>query len=142
MKYCTHETVPDYPAISACNTAATIKINGIKQTIHVCKTEITGYENLKKDITSKMGEAVELQHQFVVTDGLINDARLNIDMTGCDKCMDGLISTYEGMISDCNNELDVWNAKLAQAEADLVQAEAEKEKCKNITKTVTVCSEY
>lgn len=138
---CSDVSVPDYPAINACHSAADIKIKGIKQTIHVCKTEISGYENLKKDITVKMGEAIELQHQFVITDGLINDARLNIDMRGCDNCMEGLIKTYEGMIVDCNHELDVWNAKLAQAEKDLVQAESDKQKCNFITKTVRVCTD-
>ena len=70
---------------------------------------------------------------------MMASSNINGDFTGCNNCLNQLVSTYNNMLQDCSTQKTNWNNKKTEAESALAQAEADKAQCATLTKTVLVC---
>jgi hypothetical protein len=115
--HCTPTQVIDSEA-----TAAAIEEceNAWQAEVDECNSQISQYQDLKNEIKQKIEEANALHGEFTANAGVLASANVthpDTNLAGCENCMDSLVTAYDGMMSQCDSEIESWQAKKAQAEA-------------------------
>ncbi len=113
--HCEWQTVVDWPATNA-------KIAECERQwqseVDECNSQIQQYAALKKELNSKITEAKALNTTFNGNTEKLNAANIKhpaTNLSGCIECVDNLISTYNNMVSQCDSEINDWQAKKSQA---------------------------
>ena len=115
--HCTNTKVVDRvetdKAIKACEDAWQAEVDE-------CTAQIEKYQQLKEEIGKKRDEASALQSEFHNNGTILKGANVNhpdTNLSGCETCLEDLMTAYDEMSAQCDSEVSDWGDKKAAAEA-------------------------
>jgi hypothetical protein len=116
----TNYVVTCWTVVDEAATAAKIAEceNGWQAEIETCDAQIDAYKSLKDNLNDKIKEAEALKSEFGTNTEKFAAANVNhpkTDLAPCSECVDELVQTYNNMVTQCDNEIDAWQAKKSAA---------------------------